>query len=62
MGIKIYKPTSPGRRNSSVNDYFELTRSGSEKSLVKRIKKQGIMLRVIQYIAVHPICLETLIS
>ena len=41
MGIRIYKPTSPGRRNSSVNDYAELTRSTREKGLVKRITKSG---------------------
>jgi large subunit ribosomal protein L2 len=41
MGIRIYKPTSAGRRNSSVNDYSELTASKPEKSLCKRIKKTG---------------------
>ncbi|MBN1763817.1 MAG: 50S ribosomal protein L2 [Sedimentisphaerales bacterium] len=41
MGIRVYKPTSPGRRNASVNDYAEITRSRPEKSLVKRIKKSG---------------------
>jgi len=41
MGIRIYKPTSAGRRNASVNDYAELTRSEPEKSLIKRIKKNG---------------------
>jgi len=41
MGIKLYKPTTPGRRDASVNDYAELTRSRPEKSLVKRIKKHG---------------------
>jgi len=41
MGIRIYKPTSPGRRNSSVNDYAELTTSTPEKTLCKRIKKNG---------------------
>ena len=41
MGIRIYKPTSPGRRNASVNDYHEVTRSKPEKTLVKRIKKSG---------------------
>jgi ribosomal protein L2 len=25
MGIKVYKPTTPGRRNASVNDYAEIT-------------------------------------
>ncbi|MBN1795727.1 MAG: 50S ribosomal protein L2 [Sedimentisphaerales bacterium] len=41
MGIKIYNPTSAGRRNASVNDYSELTTSKPEKSLCKRIKKSG---------------------
>jgi large subunit ribosomal protein L2 len=39
MGIRVYKPTSAGRRNSSVNDYAELTTDQPEKSLCKRIKK-----------------------
>jgi len=42
MAIKIYKPTSPGRRNSSVIDYrVELTAFRPEKTLCKRIKKSG---------------------
>ncbi len=41
MGIRIYRPTSPGRRNSSVNDYTELTTDKPEKTLCKRIKKSG---------------------
>jgi len=41
MGIRIYKPTSAGRRNASVNDYAELTTARPEKSLCKRIKKSG---------------------
>jgi len=41
MGIRIYKPTSAGRRNSSVNDYAELTTTRPEKSLCKRIRKNG---------------------
>ncbi len=41
MGIRIYRPTSAGRRNSSVNDYAELTTSKPEKTLCKRIKKAG---------------------
>ncbi len=41
MGIKIYKPTSNGRRNASVNDYAEITKTTPEKTLVKRIKKHG---------------------
>jgi large subunit ribosomal protein L2 len=41
MGIRIYRPTSPGRRNSSVNDYAELTADSPEKSLCRRIKKNS---------------------
>lgn len=41
MGIKIYKPTTNGRRNGSVNDYSEITKNRPEKTLCKRIKKSG---------------------
>jgi large subunit ribosomal protein L2 len=41
MGIKIYNPTSAGRRNSSVNDFAELTTDRPEKTLCLRIKKSG---------------------
>jgi large subunit ribosomal protein L2 len=41
MGIRVYRPTSPGRRNSSVNDYSELTIATPEKSLCKRLNKNG---------------------
>jgi large subunit ribosomal protein L2 len=41
MGIRIYRPTSNGRRNASVNDYAELTTDNRQKSLCKRIKKAG---------------------
>ena len=41
MGIRVYKPTTPGRRGGSVNDYAELTVSVPEKSLCRRIKKNG---------------------
>jgi large subunit ribosomal protein L2 len=41
MGIRIYRPTSPGRRNSSVNDFVELTTDRPEKTLCKRLKKSG---------------------
>ena len=35
MGIRKYKPTTPGRRGSSVADFAEITRSTPEKSLVR---------------------------
>lgn len=41
MPIRNYRPTSPGRRDSSVNAYAELTRDKPEKSLCKRIRKTG---------------------
>jgi large subunit ribosomal protein L2 len=41
MGIRVYKPTTPGRRNGSVNDYSELTTTKPEKPLCRRIKKNG---------------------
>jgi large subunit ribosomal protein L2 len=42
MAIKIYRPTSAGRRNSSVIDYKkELTTDRPEKTLCVRIKKAG---------------------
>lgn len=41
MGIRKYKPTTPGRRGSSVADFVEVTRATPEKSLVVPIKKTG---------------------
>ena len=41
MGIRRYKPTSPGRRGSSVSDFVEVTRSTPEKSLTKPLPKKG---------------------
>ncbi len=40
MPVRIYKPTSPGRRHSSVADFSELTKKKPEKSLI-RIKKHA---------------------
>ncbi len=44
MGIKVYKRTSAGRRNSSVNDFAECTQprvNQPEKSLVQSLRKTG---------------------
>jgi large subunit ribosomal protein L2 len=42
MGIRVYRPTSAGRRNASVSDYKELTRGAKpEKSLLLPKKKKG---------------------
>ncbi len=39
MGIRVYKPTSPGRRNSSVSDFAEITCTTPEKSLVRPLNR-----------------------
>jgi len=41
MGLKEYKPTSPGRRDTVVDDYKDITASKPEKSLLGIIKKTG---------------------
>ena len=41
MGIRKYKPTTPGRRGSSVADFVEVTRYEPEKSLVRPLPKKG---------------------
>lgn len=41
MAIRVYKPTSAGRRNASVNTHEEVTRSKPEKSLLRPCPKKG---------------------
>jgi large subunit ribosomal protein L2 len=41
MGIRNYKPTSPGRRGASGADFVEVTRSTPEKSLLAPTPKSG---------------------
>ena len=41
MGIRKHKPTTPGRRGSSVADFVEVTRSTPEKSLLRPLSKSG---------------------
>src|ERR671916_2202391 len=41
MGIRKYKPTTPGRRGASVSDFAEITRSTPEKSLVRPLHSKG---------------------
>ncbi|MEM7166283.1 MAG: 50S ribosomal protein L2 [Planctomycetota bacterium] len=41
MGIRKYKPTTPGRRGASVSDFHDITRSKPEKSLCQRLKRTG---------------------
>jgi large subunit ribosomal protein L2 len=42
MGIRVYRPTSPGRRNASVSDFAELSKGAKPlKGLLSRKKKTG---------------------
>src|SRR3954470_8631452 len=43
MGIREYKPVTPGRRGGSVSDFSEITdrKKKPEKSLLKPAKKKG---------------------
>src|SRR5499426_2320779 len=41
MGIRKYKPTTPGRRGASVSDFAEITRSTPEKSLLAPLHGRG---------------------
>jgi large subunit ribosomal protein L2 len=41
MGIRNYKPTSPGRRGASGADFAEVTKSRPEKSLLAPSPKSG---------------------
>ena len=41
MPIRIYKPTSPGRRSMSVSTFEEITKKEPEKSLIEPLKKHA---------------------
>ncbi|MBL4808704.1 MAG: 50S ribosomal protein L2 [Phycisphaerales bacterium] len=41
MAIRIYKPTSAGRRNASVNTNEAVTKKKPEKSLLRPLNKKG---------------------
>src|SRR3546814_13064056 len=41
MAIRKYKPTTPGRRGSSVADFVEITRTTPEKSRTRPLPKKG---------------------
>lgn len=41
MAIRKYKPTTPGRRNASVNLNVEVTKTKPEKSLLRALPKTG---------------------
>jgi len=41
VGVKFFKPTSPGRRFMTGSDFEEVTETSPEKSLLRPIKKSG---------------------
>lgn len=41
MAIKIYRPTSAGRRNMTVSAFTEITRSKPERSLLAPLRNRG---------------------
>ncbi len=42
MGIRVYKPTSAGRRNATVSDFADLTPGAEpERSLLRTLNKKG---------------------
>jgi len=41
VGVRLYKPTSPGRRGASVSDFSEITRRRPEKALTETLPRTG---------------------
>ncbi len=41
MGIKVYKPTSPGRRDMTASTFEEITSSAPEKFLLRPLKQKA---------------------
>jgi large subunit ribosomal protein L2 len=41
MGVRKFKPTSPGRRTMTVSDFADITKKTPEKSLIEPKRKKG---------------------
>ncbi len=41
MPIKVYKPTSPGRRGMTVTSFEDITRTKPERSLLRPVRKKA---------------------
>lgn len=41
MAVKKYKPTTPGRRNASVQNFSDITKKRPERGLTTRLKKHA---------------------
>ena len=46
MGIRVYKPTTNGRRNMTSLDFAEITTSTPEKSLLVALKNKAGRKRI----------------
>src|SRR3954451_10439976 len=53
MAIRKYKPTTPGRRGSSVADFVEVTRTTPEKSLVRPLSKSAARTNAVRITTRH---------
>ena len=47
MGIKVYKPTTNGRRNMTSLDFAEITTSTPEKSLLVSLKTKLVVTTTV---------------
>jgi large subunit ribosomal protein L2 len=41
MAVKVYKPTSPGRRGMTSHSFEEITKSKPERGLIRHVRKTG---------------------
>ena len=41
MPVKVYNPTSPGRRDMSVSTFDEVTRTKPERSLTTKLRSRA---------------------
>ena len=55
MSIKVFKPTTNGRRNMSVTDYSELSKVAPERSLLAPLKKNSVRSQQISSYRSHSV-------
>jgi large subunit ribosomal protein L2 len=41
MAVRVYKPTTPGRRVSSVQDFSDITKTEPQKSLIQMLQRKS---------------------
>ena len=47
--MKVYKPTTPGRRGMSKIDFSSLTKSKPEKKLTKKLDRKFNLLNLLKF-------------